>query len=277
MIKPINITDSIGFGINQKQVQNNAPVTKGVDKNPIERRVRDKESVSFMLGAVTAMTATLLGALIATRGKLFKSGQKVVEQVSKDKEKGKQVLKQAGEKIINKSQQIVQTENVVKEAVSKNEPAKIISRAEEIENLLKENLGQFKEKFVETPSGRKLKIVQLNGEKLKEVYFKNNSKELIAFEDYFKNGEVVERIYYREGNIAWYKTLFEKGEEVRRINFLDDGIRVDFSEVKINGAWVKEEVNKLVQTEKELIQSASEKLDDETIRRELKDYIVDEL
>ena len=277
MIKPINITDSIGFGINQKQVQNNAPVTKGVDKNPIERRVRDKESVSFMLGAVTAMTATLLGALIATRGKLFKSGQKVVEQVSKDKEKGKQVLKQAGEKIINKSQQIVQTENVVKEAVSKNEPAKIISRAEEIENLLKENLGQFKEKFVETPSGRKLKIVQLNGEKLKEVYFKNNSKELIAFEDYFKNGEVVERIYYREGNIAWYKTLFEKGEEVRRINFLDDGIRVDFSEVKINGAWVKEEVNKFVQTEKELIQSASEKLDDETIRRELKDYIVDEL
>jgi hypothetical protein len=253
-----------------------------VSENPSERRGQGGQNVSFLLGAVTAMSATLLGALIATRGKLFKSGQKLVEvveqQVPKRKEKGKQAIKQTGEKIIKEhmSQQVAQAENAVKEVMAKNEPAKRISRAEEIEKLLEENAAQIKEKIVETPSGRKLKIVQLNGEKLKEIYFKNNSTDLIAFEDCFKNGEVVERIYYREGKCAWYKTLFENGEEIKRINFLEDGVSVDFCEIKIDGAWVKEDAKMLTQAGNTAVQPVSEKLDAETIRRELKDYIVDE-
>lgn len=279
MLSSINATSSVGFKFNQKQASPKAPVADAMRKNTSKREERNYQTISFILGAVTAMSATLLGALIATRGKLFKQAQDVVKVVEKQVEKEvakapkktPKTQKLEAEKVVENV-----VENIVETAsIATPKPKAPQSFAEAIENLIKEKAGEITEKIIDTPSGRKLKIVEINGEKLKEVYFKGNSTEMIAFEDFFKNNEVFERIYYRDGKSAWYKTIFQKGEEIKRINFLDDGRTVDFSEIKINGEWVREII-----PEAEKISNAAEKntpelLDYETIRRELKDYLVD--
>lgn len=279
MLSSINATSSVGFKINQKQGFPKAPAADAMRKNTSKREERNYQTISFILGAVTAMSATLLGALIATRGKLFKQAQDVVKVVEKQVEK--EVAK-APKKLPNppkpEAEKVVENtvENIAETAsIAIPKPKAPQSFAEAIENLIKEKAGEITEKIIDTPNGRKIKIVEINGEKLKEVYFKGNSTEMIAFEDFFKNNEIFERIYYRDGKSAWYKTIFKNGEEIKRINFLDDGKTIDFSEIKINGEWVRELIPQAEKGLKSAEKEAPSLLDDETIRRELKDYIVD--